>query len=148
MKNISVLIDTNVIIDWFGKREPFFEFAKQIMDYCFSKDIIAYVAAHSFTNLFYILRKSHSLDERRELVKKLCAELTVVSIDEDKLLLAAADDKIADFEDALQIKCAVAKNADYIVTRNIKDFANSVIPPILPSDFLAVVENERNEGLI
>ncbi len=31
------------------------------------------------------------------------------------------------------------ENADYIVTRNIKDFQNSVIKPILPDEFLKIV---------
>ena len=39
-------------------------------------------------------------------------------------------------EDCLQAECAKDFSADYIVTRNVKDFQNSMIPAILPCEFL------------
>jgi hypothetical protein len=42
----------------------------------------------------------------------------------------------SDFEDALQSVCAKQFEADFIVTRNVKDFKRSVIPAISPADFL------------
>jgi len=41
-----------------------------------------------------------------------------------------------DYEDALVAVCADRINADYIVTRNIKDFKNSSVKAITPKDFL------------
>ena len=37
------------------------------------------------------------------------------------------------------MECAKEFSADYIVTRNIKDFQNSVIKPIMPDEFLKMV---------
>jgi hypothetical protein len=37
-----------------------------------------------------------------------------------------------DFEDAVQAACAERIGADYIVTRNLKDFAKSPVQAILP----------------
>ncbi|MCL1998039.1 MAG: PIN domain-containing protein [Turicibacter sp.] len=144
MKNISVLVDTNVLLDWSMPRSEFYDVADKIMQLCFGGKLDGCIAAHSFSNMFYILRKNHSVEGRRDILKLLCAEFEVVDIGLEKILLALADKQTADFEDALQIQCAIAKNADYIVTRNIKDFANSVIPPILPSDFLAILEKEES----
>jgi len=45
------------------------------------------------------------------------------------------DEVFMDFEDCLQYLCAKSVNADFIVTRNPKDFVNSTIPAILPDDF-------------
>lgn len=42
----------------------------------------------------------------------------------------------ADFEDCLHDECAVQNSADYIITRNTDDFANSNIPAVTPADFL------------
>ena len=63
----------------------------------------------------------------------------VIQIVRDKLILALQNESFKDFEDCLQMECAKDFSADYIVTRNIKDFANSSIKPILPSDFLKLV---------
>jgi hypothetical protein len=41
-----------------------------------------------------------------------------------------------DIEDCLQAECALSVHADYIVTRNTKDYIHSKIPAILPEDFL------------
>jgi hypothetical protein len=43
---------------------------------------------------------------------------------------------VVDLEDSLQLECAKSVGAEYIVSRNIDDFANSPIPVILPEDFL------------
>lgn len=44
---------------------------------------------------------------------------------------------LADFEDALQVGCAVAGRADVVVTRNLADFAGSSVPVMTPESFLA-----------
>ena len=44
----------------------------------------------------------------------------------------AHQEDVSDFEDFLQEECAFAISADYIVTRNTKDFASSRVPAILP----------------
>ena len=42
-----------------------------------------------------------------------------------------------DFEDALQYFAAKQANADYIITRNKKDFGFSDIPVLEPGEFLS-----------
>ncbi|MDR0290271.1 MAG: PIN domain-containing protein [Treponema sp.] len=49
-----------------------------------------------------------------------------------------------DLEDRLQLECAIAVDADYIVTRNIADFTVSTIPAILPEDFLRKMGNNKS----
>ena len=49
-----------------------------------------------------------------------------------------------DFEDALQTAAAVKIGADYIVTRNLKDFKNSPVPCLSPSAFLDLFRQENN----
>ena len=44
--------------------------------------------------------------------------------------------KANDFEDALQYFSAVQAQADYLLTRNIKDYAFSTMQVLTPSDFL------------
>ena len=70
---------------------------------------------------------------------RLCNLLTVVGIDKAKIISALANDDFTDVEDCLQSECAKEFSADYIVTRNVKDFQNSEIPAISPDEFLKKV---------
>jgi len=49
---------------------------------------------------------------------------TDVDIGYELIVNALANNDFADVEDCLQAECAEAVNADYIVTRNIKDYSH------------------------
>lgn len=85
--------------------------------------------------MFFILRKAFSAAERRKLLLSICELFEVEGIDKGKILNALADETFSDFEDCLQKECAVAFQADYIVTRNCDDFKSSRIPCIEPVEF-------------
>ena len=133
---MKALIDTNILIDYFAKRPGFFENSREIMKQCMEKKLDGCIAAHSVTNAFYILRKDLTLPELREALTLLCYIVTVIGIDKSKLLAAIGDEDFTDIEDRLQTECASDFGADYIVTRNIKDFTHSSVPAILPEELL------------
>jgi hypothetical protein len=45
------------------------------------------------------------------------------------------------------MECAASINADYIITRNVIDFSASLIPAILPEDFLAKLADSPGENI-
>ncbi len=94
------------------------------------------MAAHSIPNMFYVLRKSMSDENRREALKSLCQIVKIEGIDSFKIFSAIERKEFGDLEDCLQEECSVSIGADYIVTRNVKDFTTSRVPAILPNDFL------------
>ena len=100
------------------------------------KKIKGAVAAHSITNLWYILRKTHSDEERRNYILSLFEIFDVISIDKNRLVAALENSNFKDFEDCLQDECACAINADYIITRNAKDFESSMVKALTPEEFL------------
>lgn len=53
--------------------------------------------------------------------------VTIIGIDEAKLLAALNDNEFDNIEDCLQAVCAEDLGLDYIVTRNVKDFAGSSV---------------------
>ena len=136
---MRILIDTNVLIDYISKREPYFFNAEQIITLCANEKIYGCIAEHSVMDAIYITRKEYSIDERKNILKKICLILDVVGVDKYKIINSLSNDKFTDIEDCLQMKCAKEFFADYIVTRNIKDFKNSVIKPIMPDEFLKMV---------
>ena len=136
MKNITVLIDTNIFIDVLQDRIPFTDNSQAVIGLVTQKKIKGAVAAHSITNLWYILRKTHSDEERRNYLLSLFEIFDVVSIDKNRLVAALENSNFKDFEDCLQDECAYAINADYIITRNAKDFESSMIKALTPEEFL------------
>jgi predicted nucleic acid-binding protein len=44
-----------------------------------------------------------------------------------------------DFEDAVQIMAAVQSKADFLITRNPKDYRSALIPVFQPVEFLATL---------
>ena len=140
---MDILIDTNVILDHLGSRHPYVESAGQILRLCYQQDCRGYIAAHSITNIFYILRKEFSVSDRKKMLLDLCEFINVVGIQRQQIIDALTDEEYIDFEDRLQFECARTVNADYIITRNIDDFPNSPIPVILPEDFLKIIEEQH-----
>ena len=131
-----VLVDTNIIIDALANREPYADNAKKFLEKCAAREVTGILAAHSIPNMFYIFRKNFSQDERRFLLKNLCNIFKISDLNAKKILAALENEKFVDFEDCLQEECAVESMADYIVTRNPADFANSRVKVTLPEEFL------------
>ena len=132
----KILIDTNVLLDYLLTREPFYEDAKNIILSCADGKVKGCIAAHSISNMFFILRKDYTTEERREVLSNLCLLFDVEGIDKDKLLAGLENEDFSDFEDCLQMECAKAYGADYIVTRNVADYATSEVVAIEPKDYL------------
>ncbi len=132
----KILIDTNVLIDYLLEREPFFEDAKDVILSCADGKVKGCIAAHSIPNMFFILRKDYGAKERREVLSNLCSIFDVEGIDKVKLVSGLANEDFSDFEDCLQMECAKSYGADYIITRNISDYATSEIKAIMPKEYL------------
>lgn len=137
---MKILVDTNVIADFLMKREPHKTEARRIIALCSDKEIDGYIAAHTIPDLFYILRKDLPLPERRAMLLDMCNIFTVSSLDGTKLIAALRDEDFRDFEDCLQDQCAMSVGADYIVTRNVRDFANARTEAITPSNFIKILQ--------
>lgn len=58
----------------------------------------------------------------------------------EEVIKAIANEEFGDFEDCLQDRCAKGKGAQYIITRNGKDFAASEVPAVSPQDFLDIIK--------
>jgi len=139
MNALTVLIDTDVLLDFLTDRGTFSKSAKKIIQKAQEKNINAFLAAHSITNIFYILRKIYSAPERKQRLMDLCSSIPVVEIDNKLIYNALANNNFDDIEDCLQVECAKLINADYIITRNIKHYIHSSVPAILPEGLLKLL---------
>ena len=136
---LRILVDTNILLDYLLCREPYEQIAREIVLACKRKQVSGCIAAHSISNMFFILRKAFSVEERKSLLRNLCELFEVEGIDKVQILEALANERFSDFEDCLQMECAIAFRADYIVTRNCDDFKGSRIPYIEPEEFCKLI---------
>ena len=147
MSALAVLIDTDVLIDFLIDREPFTKAAKDLVQKVQENKIEAFLAAHSITNIFYILRKIYSIKERKQILIDLCQTISIIGIKPESVLRALLNNDFDDFEDCLQSECAMAVNADYIITRNVQDYSHSEIPALLPEQLLKKLAPTENSSM-
>ena len=138
-----VLFDTNIILDVLEKRLSFYDSSKSALESCVSGNVTGYIALHSISNIFYILRKRYSAADRRKLLLDILDLLQVAGADHKSVRNALQREDFSDFEDCLQDECAKRIHADYIVTRNTSDFSTSDIPAIIPDDLRKILDNGK-----
>ena len=133
---MKILIDTNVIIDILQKREPFFGESYHALRKAIENDVECMISASAVTDIFYMLRKSlgsnHQAKEADRAARTACGFRRCAGMD----IHAALMRTMPDFEDAVVDAVAERNGASYILTRNIKDFTDSVVTAILPADYL------------
>lgn len=132
---MKVLLDTNIILDVLADRAPFAEDAATIFKLCETKQLTGVIYALSIPNIVYVMRKELERSQIESVLQKLAALFEIDDMKADDLRKAAALD-IPDYEDALQSVCARRIHANYIVTRNIRDFMNSEVMAVKPSELI------------
>lgn len=137
---MKILIDTNIILDLIQSREPFSENASKIINSCVKKENEGYISAHSLSDIFFILRKDKTVEERKALILNLCSFFTVIPEDKNFYTAVCQNNNWNDLEDGLQMKCADFEKLDYIVTTRDagKGFNDSPVKVISAEDFLNV----------
>lgn len=133
----KILVDTNILLDVFAKREPFYSDSVQIWTLAETNKIRGYVSAISYNNINYIMQRLATPAKAKKAISLLRDSFETVSLDQ-KIINMAIDSKFKDFEDAIQYFSAVRINANYIITRNKKDFKGSDIPLLTPEEFLNI----------
>ncbi len=134
-----VLIDTNVAVNYLTNRTDEDSVASsRLMTLCGERTVEGYITAHSIPTIRYVLRKYPEKD-RRTMLRNLCTVLSVAGLNQENVLTALDREEFSDFEDCLLDQCAQDIEADYIVTCNIRDFSNSIIQAVTPTDFLRLV---------
>lgn len=136
----KIFLDTNIILDFLGEREGFYEASAKIMTLADKKKIQVYTSPSSISNVFYVLAKYENSKTALEKIRKfklLCS----MSVMDDEVVEKAIHSNFKDFEDAMQYFSALASNCDVIITRNEKDFKNALIPVMNAESYLLSLRN-------
>ena len=130
-----ILLDTDVLIDVALDRHPHSEPAFELLEIVERGVENASIAWHTISNLYYIVRPSLGDVTTREFIRELTDFVYVAETNTESIRFVNRL-PMADFEDAMQVAAAQACNAQYIVTRNIRDYEQSPIPAMTPQQSL------------
>jgi predicted nucleic acid-binding protein len=133
---MKLLIDANILLDVLQNRTEFVDASSMIWKLCETRKVTGFVSTLTFANLVYILRKELSSEKIEELFRTLSLIFEFSDFTSSDLMKAAALNW-NDFEDAIQSVIAERVHADYIITRNVRDFSKSNIIAFTPSELLS-----------
>lgn len=137
MKN--VLVDTDVILDFFFDRAPFSDYAEKVFSLCDTGVIKGFFTPVICSNAYYLLRRNASHAKVIAKLNQLMLLMEVLTVDRDTVL-QALNSGFRDFEDALQNFAAVdCGNVDVILTRNVKDYSRSELGAMTPESYLKMI---------
>jgi len=135
---VKALFDLNVLLDVLQKREPFYADSARALACAETGRVQGFVAPHSLTTLFYLVAKDQSPAGARVTLTSLLQFLSVAPVD-GTTVEQALNLPYRDFEDAVQMMAAVQCKADYLVTRNRRDFQPALLPVIQPAELAVLV---------
>jgi predicted nucleic acid-binding protein len=134
-----VLIDTDVILDFFFDRKPFSENAAKVLALCESNIITGHITSVIVSNVYYLLRQTAKHEKVVDKLKQLISITEVLTTDKETIK-QALNSPFKDFEDALQNFSAEANgDIDVIITRNLKDYKNSALGVMAPDNYLKIL---------
>lgn len=135
----NILIDTDVILDFFFDRKPFSDNSAIILAQCESNKLNGFITPVICSNIYYLLRKNSRHKKVIEKMSQLLNFIGILHMDKE-VIIEALNSNFKDFEDALQNFAAIkAGNIEMIVTRNIKDYSKSNLGVMTPEGFIKTI---------
>jgi len=117
-----VFIDTNILMDMLFHRMPYKNHALELFALQEKKLITTYTSTNTILSVAYYLNKVKPPKVVKEILIQLIEDIQVIEINKT-MLLAAISSLTEDYEDAVQIHCALSnRKITHIITRNKKDF--------------------------
>ena len=129
---MRILVDTDVLLDVALNRESFLGPSQEVLRWAEGRPGQAAVAWHTLSNIAYLTTSP------REFIRQLLEFVEVAPVS-TKEARNAVRLPMGDLEDALQAAAALAFEANFIITRNVRDYRKSPIPAVSPFDFLTQV---------
>jgi len=135
---ITLLLDTNVVLDVILARAPWDGDAVLLLDAISRGHARGFVAGHAVTTVHYIVQRSKGRAAAATAVNDLLQLVDVVPLalsDFGRALSLG----IADYEDAVQAAAYLRIGADTLVTRNARDFTGAPVVTRSAGEVLALL---------
>ena len=130
----NIFLDTHILVDIFLDRQPFSEYAIQLISQADKNQWHLHCSALTLANLLYILRKNKESDRLKalDIIQKRITVLDLKASD----IYNSTQYSNGDLEDAIQIQVALSNQQNIIITRDIKGFLKSPVKVMTVVEFL------------
>lgn len=137
-----ILVDTNVILDVLLEREAWLQDSRAILRAITVGRAEGFVASHGLTTVYYFVAKSNGRVAAVTAIGDLLQICNVVPLTSGDFQRALALG-LNDFEDAVTATAALTIGADYLVSRNEKDFKDVPLTVRSPGKVLPILPPEE-----
>ena len=141
---MKVTVDLNVLLDVAQNRLPHYQASEEVLRRAREGEYGAVLPGHAITTLHYIIEKWSGAELANQTIDGFLADFIIHSPDK-AIFQRARQLPLKDFEDAIVATVAEVTGSDYIVTRNVQDFAESPVPAVTPAEFLETIAEIENE---
>jgi predicted nucleic acid-binding protein len=141
---MKITVDLNVLLDVAQNRLPHYHASEEVLHRARLGEYAAVLPAHAITTLHYIIEKWSSTQLANQTIDRLLTDFIIHPSDKPNFL-RARQLPMKDFEDALVASVAELTGCDYIVTRNVADFAGSPVAVVTPAEFLELIAVPESE---
>ena len=135
---MKLLLDVAVLLDVVLERDPWARPGAELLAALETKQAEGFVAAHTLPTVYYVVAKSQDRATATTAMHDLLRIVDVVPVERQDLYYALSL-RISDFEDAVQAAAAFRIDADYLVTRNERDFKGTSIATATPSTVVSLL---------
>ncbi|MGM9699460.1 MAG: type II toxin-antitoxin system VapC family toxin [Prevotella sp.] len=135
---MKVFLDANIIIDVVQNRSDFVEQSSKVLQSGLEGFIDLCASDVTFTTVSFYARKQRTTEQLYEVMQSLRDFIDVVPTGRIAIDWALQR-KAKDFEDSVQYYAALRAGADYIVSRNVRDYPFDDVPVVTPQDFFSIM---------
>ena len=130
------LLDINVLMDALLPRPPWHTDALALWRAASDQRFTGYVTATAITTIFYLVQRQLGPAAAFTAVRNCLIAFPLCPVDHQTIFRALALPG-PDFEDNVQIACAVGSGLDGIITRDPAGFRHAPLPVLTPVDALS-----------
>lgn len=132
---MKVFLDANVLIDVVQNRIDFVETSSKVLQLGLDGECELCASDITFTTVSFYARKNRTQEQLYEVLQSLRDFIDVAP--SGKIAIDwALQQKSKYFEDSVQYYTALRSGAEYIVSRNVRDYPYNDIPVVSPIEFL------------
>lgn len=132
----KIFVDTNILLDVFLAREPFYQAAQILWALLLKKDVKAAISAISVNNCFFIINKLAGPEKAYVAIDALSDFFSIIDLDAG-ILNRARRARFSDFENAVQYFSAKKFSAQAIISRDLHGFEKDDVAVMDVTQFLA-----------
>ena len=132
---MKVFLDANVLIDVVQNRKDFVEASSKVLQLGLEGDCDLCASDITFTTVSYYARKNRTQEQLYDVLQTL-REFIDIAPSGKVAIDRALRKKSKDFEDAVQYYAALRSGAEFIVSRNVRDYPYNDITVLTPLEFL------------